>query len=258
MDINYSEKDFLVKRKAMLKLKEGIFEDQIKKEAWLSSLKEFVNLKLCQEDYFTYERYLVNGYADAGFKEKAIALNTERMSKVGWKNDYYKFTRDFTFLTPESVKLFKSLPVEEAKNILAIGCHEGQSALYFLDNLIYSYDSVDLVDIEYLPNLKHNIKDKEGVKFHHMDSDSFKFDKMYDFIHINGSKDRETYENDIKRSLQHLNDNGVLLLSYMSVKGTQLRSSAYSFSEESSNNLEKLNVVELKVPFLALKKLPKN
>ena len=258
MDTDYKVKDFLVKRRAMLMLKEGIFEDKAKKEAWLSSLTEFVNLPHSKEDYFTYERYLVNGYADAGFEDKAIALNTKRMAKIGWNNSHYKFTRDFTFLTPESVDLFESLPIVEAKNMLAIGCHEGQSALYFLDNFMYTYDSVDLVDIENLPNLHHNIKGKNGIKFHHMDSNTFKFEKMYDFIHVNGSKDRETYETDIRRSLEHLNDNGVLLLSYMSVMDKQLRSTAYSFSEEESYNLEKLNIVGLKVPFLALKKLPKN
>lgn len=118
---------------------------------------------------------------------------------------YYKFIEKFKF-----------------KNFLEIGFYEGQTAGLLLE--LSSADSqIDCVDPTPKTKLFVQIYNEFNDKFslHTMKSVDFIFNKQYDFIIIDGSKEIENVTADINNAIASLSSTGVLIVNEYYLESVQ-------------------------------------
>lgn len=243
-----------------IKLKSAYQTDPFNNEKRLYQLLELFNMPFTRRDKhanFLITRYLTLAYSNVDDTLTANKLIADRMNQIGWDVSNYRFTKDYIFPTLDEVELLKSLPIKSAKEILIIGCYEGMGVSYFLDKLIEEPYSVDLIDIEEQPNLKYNILNRPYVNLHIKDSTTFVFYKLYDFIHINGTKEEREFKIDLRNSLNHIRAGGTILISYMGIKGQQLRKVAFEILAEKEGEFEVLNELKEESKYLVVKKVVK-
>lgn len=194
----------------------------------LHRLKEIGELEYVKSNprlVFKNQRLITLLASNVGDFDLVDKLHIERGKYIGWDNTKYKFSKDYIFVVPEVANFFRSLrpQLRDTKNALFIGCFEGMSALYFLDKVFDSPDSIDLLDIEDSYNLRENFSSNTKATIIIEDSYNFKYKKTYDFIHVNGSKVPDDYSTDITRGLDNLAPGGYMLISYLLVYKQKLK-----------------------------------
>lgn len=250
MDID--ELDYKTKLKSLYKTESSNYKKR------LYQLLEMIDLPFVKRDknaYFFVTRNLTLAYSSIDHDAAAYDLIVERMKHIGWDVSKYRFTKDYLFPSYDEVEVFESIPIKDAEEILILGCFEGMSTMYFLDKLIDKPKFVDLVDITKYDNLEYNISDKPFITFYEQKSQDFQFNKMYDFIHINGSADDLDFTEDLLNSIDYTRKGGIILVSYMGVKGYRLRNIAEEIIEARNREVETLNTLGQYSRYLIIRKV---
>ena len=105
----------------------------------------------------------------------------------------YKFTHDFF---NDRGKVWSSLQLPTNLNCLEVGCYEGRSTIWILENLVGDHGKLDIVDElhhSYVDNLYHNVKQWED-KITYYKGDALEtigklpHEEQYDFIYLDAAK----------------------------------------------------------------------
>ena len=209
-----------------IKLKEYYkTKDELEQLYRLKEIGELEYVKSNPRLAFKNQRMLTLLASNVGDYDLVDKIHLERGKYLRWDNSKYKFSKDYIFVVPEVANFFRSLKprLKNTKNALFIGCFEGMSALYFLDNVFDNPDCIDLLDIEDSYNLRKNFSTNTKANIIIGDSYDFEYKKTYDFIHVNGSKVPDDYSTDITRGLNNLAPGGFMLISYILVYKQKLK-----------------------------------
>lgn len=145
----------------------------------------------------------------------------------------FKYTKNWFNKSEIKQKLLTIVSPVKKYNILEIGCFEGQSSVYFSNNLLNHKDStMDCVDPFYKSgtiagittmyvdkkveqNFDHNISKSQNytkITVHKTTSDDFfrTNNKMFDFIYIDGCHEPDYIERDLENSFKYLSKNGIM------------------------------------------------
>ena len=186
-------------------------------------LKNLFRLIVIKTPWFIILNYIRNFLPNYKSKNKSKIIEQQIYKKFSTINQNHKwFCNNLNFLSNS----FKD--VIGIKNILEIGSYEGRSAIFFLNNFIYSnihcidtwsgsdeHDNFDFTVIE--KNFDFNtltFQSNNRLKKFKMNSNEFFLSnsKKYDLIFVDGDHSSDQVKIDIENSWKVLNKGGYLIL----------------------------------------------
>ena len=172
----------------------------------------------------------------------------------------YKFTKNWFLNSEIRKKILNYIDINKQNNMLEIGCYEGQSSVYFADNLL-NHDKSTLTCVDPFMTIENNdhkrfLNNKEEETFNFninncnncekisvnkITSDKFfeTNDKCFNFIYIDGCHEPDFIIRDMNNSFKCLIKDGIMWMDdYGGGDGIQIKNAMNSFLEEHKGKYE--------------------